>query len=168
MVQDKQRNLVLTGFMGTGKSTVGKLVAEALDIPFVDSDEEIVRRTNLTIPQIFERFGESGFRHIESVMCRWLASCPGVVIATGGGMLVNIRNLAVMSKTGMVFCLNAAPEVIRERLLSSNDRPLAANWEALYEQRRAAYAAIPNQLDTTDKSPEQVASEVIALWQSSR
>lgn len=168
MKKEIPRNLVLTGFMGTGKTTVGKQVASSLDLPFLDSDEEIVRRAKMTIPQIFEQFGEAGFRHLESVMCRWLASCSDVVISTGGGMLVNVRNLAVMSKTGLVVCLNAAPEDIRERLQTSNNRPLKAHWEELYEQRQSAYAAIPNQIETTGKTPDEVAREVMALWQSSR
>jgi shikimate kinase len=168
MMKDNPRNLVLTGFMGTGKTTVGKRVASILDLPFIDSDEEIVRRAKMTIPQIFEHFGETGFRHLESVICRWMASCSDVVISTGGGMLVNVQNLGVMSKTGLVVCLNAAPEVIHQRLQTSNNRPLKANWEALYEQRQSAYAAIPNQIETTGKTPDQVAGEVIALRQSSR
>jgi shikimate kinase len=167
MTSPEQRNLVLTGFMGTGKTTIGRLTAQALDLPFIDSDVEITRRTKMTIPEIFEHFGEPGFRHIESVMCRWLSRCDGAVISTGGGMLVNLRNLAAMSQTGLVICLTAAPEVIEMRLRgSASDRPLAANWQALYEQRRSAYAAIPHQVDTTDKSPHQVVEEVIALWQS--
>lgn len=168
MLQGKQRNLVLTGFMGTGKTTVGKFAAEALNLPFIDSDVELVKRTKLTIPQIFEQFGEPGFRQLESVICRWLANCDGAVISTGGGMLVNVRNLAVMSSTGLIICLNAEPEAIRERLKGANNRPLAANWEALYEQRRSAYAAIPNQINTTGKTTDQVSGEVVALWQSSR
>jgi shikimate kinase len=168
MMKDNPRNLVLTGFMGTGKTTVGKRIASVLDLRFIDSDEEIVRRAKMTIPQIFEQFGETGFRHLESVICRWLSSCSDVVISTGGGMLVNVQNLGVMSKTGLVVCLNASPEVIRERLQVSNNRPLKANWEVLYEQRRSAYAAIPYQIETTGKTPDEVSGEVIALWQSSR
>lgn len=160
------RNIVLTGFMGTGKTTVGQIVAHLLDFPFVDSDQEIVERTGMSIPEIFERFGEPGFRHVESVMCKWLASRADVVIATGGGMLVNVHNLAVMSAQGLVICLQAPPQVIQERLAGATGRPLAAQWETLYDKRRSAYAAIPNQIDTFNKTPEQIAQEVVALWRS--
>lgn len=167
-MSDPQRNLVLTGFMGTGKTTVGQLVAHELNMPFIDSDQEIITRTGMPIPELFARFGESGFRQVETVMCKWLASRKGIVIATGGGMLVNVHNLAVMRSSGLVVCLTAAPEVLKERLQSSADRPLAANWEELLEKRRSAYAAIPNHIDTTGKTPAQVTAEVISLWQSSR
>lgn len=164
------RNLVLTGFMGTGKSTVGKLLAARLSMPFVDSDEEIVARTGMSIPVMFEKFGEPGFRQVESVLCKWLASRKGIVISTGGGMLVNLHNLAVMAASGLVVCLTATPEVLETRLRGDApaDRPLAGQWRELLDMRQTAYAAIPNQIDTSHKTPEAVAAEVLALWQSSR
>ncbi len=161
-------NIVITGFMGTGKSTVGRMLAEKLGRPFMDTDEEIVRRVGMTIPEIFQRDGEARFRHIERRMCRFLAAQNGYVVSTGGGMLVDESNRDVMLASGLVVCLSATEEAIAERLRVDNtERPLLkGDWRNLLETRRAIYASIPNQIDTTGKSPEAVTEEIIQLWQT--
>ena len=168
MDTNKDRNIVITGFMGTGKSTVGKLVAEKLGRPYLDTDEEIVRRIGMSIPEMFERDGEERFRHIERRMCRFLAAQRGYVISTGGGMLVDESNREVMLASGFVVCLNATPDIIAERLKADKtERPLLkSDWRALFAKRRSAYAEIPNQVDTTGKTPEAIADEIIQLWQT--
>jgi len=162
------RNIIITGFMGTGKSTIGKLLAEKLGRPFMDTDEEIERRVGMTIPEIFQRDGEARFRHIERRMCRFLAAQNGYVISTGGGMLVDESNRDVMLASGFVVCLNAAPEVIAERLKADKaERPLLkGDWRGLLDKRRDAYAAIPHQVDTTGKTPDAITDEIIQLWQT--
>ncbi len=157
------QNVILTGFMGVGKTTVGRQLAVLTERRFVDADDLIVERAEMSIPEIFATKGEAAFRALESEVCRDLATEQGLVIATGGGMLVDPANRALLEKTGLVVCLDAAPDVIRARLQESDDRPLVANWETLFEQRRAAYAAIPAHVDTTDKSPGEIAAEIIAL-----
>ena len=157
------QNIVLTGFMGVGKTTVGRQLAVQTERRFVDADDLIVERAEMSIPEIFALKGEPAFRALESEVCRDLATEKGLVIATGGGMLVDPDNRALLEKSGMVVCLDAPPEIIRARLERNDDRPLAANWETLFEQRRAAYAAIPLHVDTTDKSPGEIAAEIIAL-----
>lgn len=162
------RNIVITGFMGTGKSTVGRRVAELLGRSLVDTDEEIVKRVGMAIPQIFATYGEDGFRHIEKRICRFYAAQRGYVIATGGGMLVDEGNREVMIASGFVVCLNTSPEEIRQRLMKDAvERPLlAGDWLALLEQRRPVYAEIPYQIDTSSKTPEEIAQEIVRLWQS--
>lgn len=162
------RNVVVTGFMGTGKSTIGKLLAEKLGRPFMDTDEEIERRVGMSIPEIFRRDGEARFRHIERRMCRFLAAQNGYVISTGGGMLVDESNREVMLASGFVVCLTATAEAIAERLkVDKAERPLLkGDWRALLEKRRAAYSAIPHQIDTTGKTPEAITEEIIQLWQT--
>jgi shikimate kinase len=162
------RNIVITGFMGTGKTRVGRRVAEMLGRPFVDTDEEIVKRVGMAIPEIFATYGEEGFRHIEQRICRFYAAQRGYVIATGGGMLVDEGNREVMVVSGFVVCLNAPPEVIRQRLLTDpEERPLlAGDWLALLDKRRPAYAEIPYQVNTADKAPDEVAEEIVSLWQN--
>jgi shikimate kinase len=160
-------NLILTGFMGTGKTTVGRRVALITGRRFVDADDVIVERAGMSIPQIFATQGEPAFRKLEKEVCRALAAERGLIIATGGGMLVDAENRETMLKSGLVVCLDAAPGVIRARLAPSMaDRPLAGDWEALLEKRRAAYAAIPTHVDTSNKSPHRTAEEIIALWRS--
>lgn len=166
--EPRERNIVLTGFMASGKTTVGREVAALLKRRFVDSDDVIVERAGMTISQIFERDGEAGFRALENQVCRELAGQRGLVIATGGGMLVNPENRAAMLESGLVVSLDAPTEVIRERLTRTTNRPLAGDWEALYEKRRAAYAAIPYHVDVTDKTPKAIAQEIVNLWRASQ
>ena len=158
-------NIVLTGFMGTGKTTVGWQVADIVRWKFIDADEEIEARFGMRIPEIFAAQGEGGFRRYESIICQSLAARQRLVIATGGGMLVNPANLSVMQSTGFVICLTADPKIIQARLGNGEGRPLAKDWQMLYEQRQAAYAAIPHQIDTSNREPDEIAIEVVQLWQ---
>lgn len=161
------QNIVITGFMGTGKTAVGRLVAEQIQRPFVDTDQEIERRTGRKIHDIFAQDGEANFRHIERRMCRFLAAQQGLVVATGGGMLMDESNRDVMLASGLVICLTATTAAIAKRLGSDTTvRPLLqGDWRALLEKRRPFYELIPHQVDTTDKQPEDVAGEIVAIWQ---
>lgn len=168
MATKADRNIVLTGFMGTGKSAVGQIVAARLGRSFVDTDEIIAQQAKKSIPEIFAQDGEAAFRYMERRLCRFYAGQRGLVIATGGGMLVDPGNLAVMQASGLVICLNASPETIRQRLSGQTIRPLfSGDWEALLEKRRPAYAAVPHQIHTDGKTAEQIAEEVIALCRTS-
>lgn len=159
-------NIVITGFMASGKTTVGRLIASLTERRFVDTDTVIADRAGMSIAQIFELKGEAAFRALEQELCRDLAAERNLVIATGGGMLVNDESRALMLENGFVVCLDTPPELIRARLAAATDRPLAGDWEALYAKRRAAYAAIPTHVDTLDKTPEQLAEEIVARWRS--
>ncbi|MCC6803516.1 MAG: 3-dehydroquinate synthase [Anaerolineae bacterium] len=161
--EQSSQNIVLTGFMGTGKTTIGRQVAALLDRRFVDADDVIVERAGMSIPQIFATQGEPAFRALEKEVCRDLAAERGLVIATGGGMLVDPDNRAAMLASGLVVCLVASRDVLRARLARGAERPLAGDWEALLEKRRAAYAAIPDHVDTSDNSPERAAQRIIDL-----
>lgn len=161
------RNIVITGFMGTGKTTVAKKVAERLGRTFIDTDEKIVEQAGKSIPEIFAQDGEAVFRHHERRVCRFYAGQSGYVIATGGGMLVDDENRRVMLASGLVVCLMASKAAIRERLAGQTGRPLfSGDWEALYDRRAEAYAAIPHRIDTTLRTPDEVVEEVIRLWQT--
>ena len=160
-------NIVVTGFMGTGKSTVGPLVAKKLERPFVDTDERIVAAAGLSISEIFARDGEAAFRKLEAEMCVDLAAQTGLVISTGGGALLNRDTVAAMSSTGLVVCLTATEEAIAARLEDETvGRPLAGGWRELLATRKPLYGVLPYQVNTTGKTPEQVAEEVVVLWQS--
>lgn len=118
-------NIILTGFMGTGKSTVGRILAGALDYNFEDSDQIIEARAGMTIPEIFQQKGEEAFRRMESEVAMELALRQGQVIATGGRLMLDGANAATLGGSGMVFCLKATPEEILSRVAADdNDRPL--------------------------------------------
>jgi shikimate kinase/3-dehydroquinate synthase len=169
--------VTLTGFMGTGKTAVGREVARRLDVPFVDMDAEIEARAGKPIPRIFSEDGETAFREMEAMLVRelsayrggWSELGAGAVIATGGGALVDPENLALMRKRGTVICLDAEPDEILRRVSDSGERPLlevddpGVEIERLQAARREAYAAIPWHIDTTGLSVQQVAARVIAL-----
>jgi shikimate kinase/3-dehydroquinate synthase len=164
-------NLILTGFMGTGKTSVGRELARRLGRPFVDMDTEIEARAGKPIPHIFAQDGEATFRQMESALCKELSARQGLVVATGGGALVDPANRAQMMGSGTVVCLTCdAGEILRRVTQTGNaDRPLLnvadprTEIERLLEKRRQAYAAIPWQVDTTRLSIEEVAKSVIAL-----
>ena len=162
-------NIVVTGFMGTGKTAVGREVARWLGRPFVDMDAEIEARAGKPIPRIFTEDGEAAFRRMEAALCEELSAQNGLVIATGGGALVDPTNRALMMGSGTVVCLTCDVDEILRRVSDNLHRPLLnvadprAEIVRLLEARREAYAAIPWQIDTTGLPIEEIAERVAAL-----
>jgi shikimate kinase len=165
------KNITLTGFMGTGKSTIGQLVATELQRNFVDMDTVIEQREGRAISQIFADEGEPYFRQLEAELCRELAAQENLVIATGGGALVSEKNLRVIERSGPVICLDCEPDVLWERIGHSEDRPMLAEQDegrlarlaALLDKRTPAYGRIKHHLDVTQLSPEE-ATQRICEW----
>lgn len=167
MMPDDRRNIIITGFMGTGKTTTSAIVAQTLGRDWLDMDAVIVQEAGMSISQIFAQQGESAFRQMERDLIERLAVPQSLVIATGGGALVPEMNRRQMLKNAFVVCLHAAPDVIEARLRQDGvGRPLAAGWRELLQQRQSAYDSIPARVDTSNKTPQQVAEEIIALWQN--
>lgn len=110
------RNLVLVGFMGTGKSTLGRGAARALRRPFADTDALVVRRAGRPVPEIFAQSGEAGFRALEAAVAAEYARPRRAVVATGGGILTRPDNLAALRAGGVLVALSARPEVILARV----------------------------------------------------
>ncbi|HHX45405.1 MAG TPA: 3-dehydroquinate synthase [Chloroflexi bacterium] len=170
-------NIVLSGFMGSGKSEVARAVAERLGRPLIDMDEVIAQRAGMSIPEIFARQGEEAFRRYERALCAELAAPAGRVIATGGGALVDAANRERMAQGGYLICLDGDPDVLVRRVGDGAGRPLlcpagtpegvpddvAGRFRALWRERRAAYAALPHHIDTTARSREEVVDAVLAL-----
>lgn len=162
-------NIILTGFMGTGKTSTGRIVAERLGWPFIDLDERIVARAGKPIPRIFAEDGEPAFREMEARACQELSEAAGLVVATGGGAVLRAENRAALVSGGTVICLEAAPEALAERLGTATDRPMLAGADRreriveLLAAREAAYATLPHHVDTTGLSASQVADRVLAL-----
>lgn len=168
-------NIVITGFMGSGKSEVGRLVAQALQREFVDMDELLAARAGKPISQIFAEQGSDFFRARESELCRALAERRGLVIATGGGALVADGNRAVLARQACLFCLDAAPAELSSRLAGVANRPLLNTRPSaqslddriaeLLAQREAAYALIPRHVQTDRLNAAQVAEQVLSSVQ---
>jgi shikimate kinase len=164
-------NLILTGFMGTGKTTIGRLVAQKLGREFVDTDL-IIEERHGPIHEIFDRQGESAFRDIERALAQELGQRRGLVIATGGRMLLDPENVRVLSKNGRIFCLVATPEEIYDRVTgdpSRVKRPLLEVEDPkqriveLLGERGPDYERFP-QLTTDQIEPEVIAQELADLW----
>lgn len=163
----RRKNIVLTGFMGTGKSSVGRLLAKRLGYTFVDTDVMIVEKAGRSINDIFEREGEFAFRQWEQEVSRQLSGKDGLVIATGGRLMLDSENAALLSLSAYVFCLTARPEEIARRLVGQpGTRPLleAPDLEKriheLLAQREAAYRKFP-QIETDGKSINVVIEEIM-------
>ena len=162
------RNIVLMGFMGTGKSTLGRQLAARLGMTFVDMDSLIEERAGKPIPRIFAEDGEPSFRARERELARELSARQGLVVACGGGVVLNPENVRDYAATGAVFCLTATPEVIFERTSKDRNRPLLEEQDRmkriveLLEKRRALYAAIPEQVDTTTAEPDALVAHILA------
>ena len=163
-------NLVLTGFMGTGKSAVGRAAAAVLRATFVDTDTVIEQRHG-PIPEIFATEGEATFRRYEAALAAELAASNGLVISTGGGMLLDAAVATLLGSTGRIFCLVASPETILARVEADGvgGRPLlddddpAARISELLAARSDAYAAF-EQVDTDGRAVEDIVADVLARF----
>lgn len=159
------KNLVLIGFMGTGKTEVGRLLAESLNRRLIDTDQMIVEREGHSIKNIFASRGETYFRQKEQEVVRELSSRKGLVIATGGGIVLNANNVKLLRESGYVVWLDADEETLANRLSGDTERPLLAGGAdqlALYREREALYREAAHiRIDTTEKAPLVVANEII-------
>lgn len=166
------RNIVLVGFMGSGKTTVGKLIAEKTGMPLLDMDSIIADRAGKTINEIFADEGEAHFRALERSLVEELAATEGNIISTGGGIVLNPENISDFEKTGLVVCLLADAESVLDRVKHDASRPLLAgdkeaNIIRLLESRQTLYKSITHQIDTSGRpSPEPTAQEIIDLYHS--
>jgi len=166
--------IILTGFMGTGKTTIGRWIAQRLGMPFCDLDEVIQQTTGRSIPTIFAQEGESGFRRIESQALRNCLTQSPLVLATGGGTVLSPENRALMEKSGLLVCLTCSEEVLAQRLNGSaaSERPLLKGQPLLdairnlLKARHSIYEQIFWQIDTSYHPPEVIAEDIITLAQA--
>ncbi|MBF0505727.1 MAG: shikimate kinase [Nitrospirae bacterium] len=161
------KNIVLTGFMGTGKTAVGKILARRLGLVLVDVDAEIERERKTTITEIFRQCGEAGFRDIESAAIEKLSAMKNAVLSTGGGAVLRADNMDALRKNGVIICLAASPETILRRTGACKNRPLLQvdnplqKIKELYEFRKPYYEKADIIIHTDDMSPAQVAEKII-------
>ena len=160
-------NLALIGFMGAGKTSVGRLVAEQLHFDYLDTDELIQSRTGRPIVEIFSTDGEAAFRKMEQELVGELAARTKTVIATGGGLPMNPQNLVSLKTHALVVCLWASPEKIWERVKNQTHRPLLHDADPqkkiheLFAAREPFYRQADVLLNTELRSVREVAQQVV-------
>ena len=161
------RNLVLIGFMGTGKSSVARLLARLLNFRYLDTDHSIERRAGRTITQIFAEGGEGAFRALEREVVDELGAETGTVISTGGGLGADPENLARLKQHAFVVCLWASPETIYERVRQQTHRPLLhdpdplGRIQQLLSAREAVYRQADALVSTESRSVKEVAQHIL-------
>lgn len=162
-----KRNVFLVGLMGAGKTTVGRLLARRLRMPFFDSDHEIERRCGVTVRHIFEVEGEARFRERERQTIAELTGRDGIVLATGGGAVLDEENRRCLSRGGTVVYLRASPEALFARVRHDGSRPLLAGGDplarlrALHEQRDPLYRCVADLVvDTGNQSVPALARDL--------
>ena len=164
-------HLVLTGFMATGKTEVGRLLARRMGCPFLDTDGLVETAARRTVAQIFASEGEARFRALERDAVEEACAVPDAVIATGGGTLLDAENRRRLAAAGPVVCLTAAPEEIARRVGDVASRPLLIGHNGdrlgrirtLLAERAPAYAWATHTVDTSGLTVEQVMERVQAL-----
>lgn len=166
--------IFLTGFMGAGKTTVGRLLAGRLGVPFLDLDAEIEGEAGMSVREIFASEGESGFRRRESDALRRMLVHPDVVVATGGGTIAQEANARLLHANGLTVWLNPPFSAIAQRIrgVGKADRPLfkdEAQALALFRERLPAYRQADLTVDVgNDDQPEEIAARIALLVASRR
>ena len=168
--QTPPKNIVLIGFMGSGKSTVGRELHQRLGYPLVDMDQVIEMRTRKSIRTIFEKMGEEAFREMETSLLEELIdpATPRRIISTGGGVIGREQNRIMLRQLGYVVWLNAPPETVLDRTAKNRDRPLlhvddpASKIEALMSQRKPLYAETAHlKIDIAELDSDEIATGIL-------
>jgi len=163
------KNIILVGFMGTGKTAVGRVLAKRLGLRFVDMDDIIEEREGMKISEIFDKKGEGYFRHAESKVARDIALQSGLVVAAGGGAVIDEENVRNLKSNGIMFCLVATPETIFDRTKGHSHRPLLnvsdpkEKIAELMTKRAEYYARADYRVDTGNLSVDGVAERIMEL-----
>jgi shikimate kinase len=165
---DQAKSIVLIGFMGSGKSSVGRCLQRQLGLDRVDTDELVATKMGMSIPEIFPDHGEPRFRDVESEVLRELELHRAAIIVTGGGTILKTENVAILKNLGAVVWLDASEEILFKRAMRKNDRPLLqtenprASFNALLTDRLPVYAkAADIRIDTSQLSHDEVAGEIL-------
>jgi len=165
-----RKNIIITGFMGTGKSVVAKELARKLGLKFIDMDRIIEERRGMSIADIFSRYGENYFREQENKLAKELSHKENVVIATGGGTMVYLENIKYLTKNGLIVCLWCDPQAINERLKKEKhcrplfgDDDILANIHLLLNGRKKIYEDYILKINTTNLSIQEVANKILIL-----
>jgi shikimate kinase len=162
-----QTSIFLVGFMGAGKSTVGRALAALLSWDFIDLDQRIEERDGRSVPKIFEESGAAAFREIESAMLAAVAERPRTIVALGGGAWTSAANRAIVAENGVSVFLDASLETIKRRVTADGSRPLFGEPESvtsLYAERlplyRTALMTVPTDGRTVDEIVHEILKEI--------
>ncbi len=163
-----RENIILIGFMGVGKTSLGKLLASKLGRAFVDLDEKIEHDAKMSIPKIFEIYGEKHFRELEKAAVKEVSARRNIVIATGGGTVKDAENLQLLKDSGIIICLTTDPEEIFRRTEKRGERPVLDDGgnerletiKKLLAEREEFYSQADCKIDTTDWSPLQIVNKI--------
>jgi shikimate kinase len=159
------KNIYLVGFMGSGKSTVGKILAEKLNMNFIDIDKLIEEKEGMKIKDIFEQKGESYFRELERKQIEVIVNQEGLVVSTGGGLGANLDNMNLMKKNGDVVWLDVSLNTVLDRLNNDQDRPLLKQpiekIKQLFEERKNVYRLANIRINADKKTPSQIVEEIL-------
>ena len=167
-----KKNIILIGFMGTGKTVIGKKLANKLQMDFIELDKEIEKKARKSIPDIFSQDGEIRFREWEIQLCKETSLKENIVVACGGGVVLNKINIDYFKRKGLIFCLEATPQVIYERTMKEGKekRPLLNNPDPmgtigkLLEFRAPFYNAAADHRIDTNKDIDQIIAEIIKIY----
>ena len=163
------RNIVLVGFMGTGKTAAGRKLAKILDMRYVNTDDLIETKEGRAINEIFAKDGEGYFRKVERGIIKEVSDSENSVIATGGGVVLNSENIENLKKNGILICLNSTAEEILERTKNCTHRPLlnvpspVETIKKLLEKRKPYYAKADYTIDTAGKTIKEIVNEIIEI-----
>jgi len=168
-------NIILTGFMGTGKTAVGKKLAKELHMEYIDTDTMIEEGTQMSIPRIFKKWGEASFRDLETKAIKCLGVLDNFVIATGGGVVLKEENMKELEKKGVIICLRASVDVILKRTSKNKKRPLLEDSydarkkiEDLLEYREPFYKRADFTVDTSNLNTNDIVKEIIEFIEKKR
>lgn len=165
--------IYLIGFMGTGKSSVARALATRMELPCRDMDEEIIRKTGMSVSDYFEEKGEEAFRDVEHEVLEELSRKEDAVISCGGGAVLRMDNLECMHREGTTFLLTATPETVLQRVKHDNRRPLLKGKKnveaiaALMEERVPFYEkAADYHVQTDEKTPAEIAEKIQSILEN--
>lgn len=161
------KNIILVGMMGSGKTSIGKLLAEELGFKLIDTDVEVEKKNKMTINEIFKKMGKMGFRYIEEEVVEQLGRSVNRVIATGGGTIMSPKNYNLFRRNGDMVYLKASAEEIYNRVKGDKTRPLLQTSDPLktiqelIEKRSEIYEKASITVSTDGKTPEEITTEIL-------
>jgi shikimate kinase len=163
--------IVLIGYRGTGKSTVGKLLAARLGMPYISMDDEMVQNAGMSVPEIVDKYGWPGFRDMESELALNLSRKDGIIIDTGGGIIERLGNIEALKTDARIFWMKGSVETIVSRIQGGTERPSLTAGKSfteevaeVLERRSGKYgSAADYEIDTDEVSADQIAEKIIYL-----